>query len=403
MTVRWGALALLTGIALGYAGATGGLPLQPGVALAAVTGGCIVVGWRLGRTGTALVASVILAAGIVRGMAAVPTLTSGDVAFYAGQSATVTGTVDAEPDVRDRTTFLVVAVQELDFANGSMRLVHGVVQVRYSGRPEVEYGEVLQMQGRLQGLATEEDASYRAYLRSQGIGAVLVYPRMLPQATGAGNGVKGAILHAREALQAAIGRMMPEPEASLLSALLVGGRGSSLGNVAPCFRGGGHDPRGGDVGTEGSPDRGTGLSDCPGAVGYPLGLPAHVGGHRGIRGAHWRHARGRARRHHVGHGDDGATARTHGTCVDQPGPDGSRDGTADALPRGGRRVPKALDSVVIKWRPPVPAGAWLSWPPSRGATWPFAAPLTWVCTVARVARRARAGQHPGVAAHQAPM
>jgi competence protein ComEC len=235
LVVAWGALALLAGLALGYTGATGSLDVSLGVPVVAGCILCLLSAWLARRLLLGIAACLLLVAGVARSLGAAPVLSNGDVAFHAGQVAVVVGSVAAEPDVRDSGTTLLLDVTSLAPTAAPARPAHGVLQVRYSGRPAVEYGDTLQVQGRLLGLASEPDAAYRAYLRVKGVGALMAYPRLLLVSSGGGNALWSAVLRLRTALDSSIAGMLPQPESGLLSAALIGGHSSSLGPLTTPF------------------------------------------------------------------------------------------------------------------------------------------------------------------------
>ncbi len=228
------ALAFLGGLCAGYNMAAGALAPPPWLllaGLAALLGG----GWVAGYPRTAVAACLVALLGLAHGAAAVPAAAPGDLAYYTGRAVLLTGTVAAEPDIRDHATFLFVAADQVDTGNGVARPVTGLLAVRYGGRPAVEYGDLLRLRGRLRGLASLDAPGYRAYLRAKGVGALIEYPGVLRQAHGAGNPLAAAVLGLRAALERTIAHMVPQPEASLLAALLLGGRGAALGNVSGDF------------------------------------------------------------------------------------------------------------------------------------------------------------------------
>ncbi|GAC1429510.1 MAG: hypothetical protein NVSMB65_02920 [Chloroflexota bacterium] len=236
MPAGWAALAVLAGVALGYGGATGTTVL-PGAA--ALLSAPVVVGFAVAlvtrRPVPAVATCLLLGVGIARGLGGAPTLTAGDAGFYAGRLVTLSGTIDAEPDVRDSGTFLLLAVETIAPPRMAARPAHGLVEVRYAGSPPVDYGDVLQLTGRLESTVSLPGAGYRAYLRAKGVGTVMAYPRMLRLAHNAGNPPRRAILRLRATLEETLQAMLPQPYASVLAALLMGGRGTSLGTLAPSF------------------------------------------------------------------------------------------------------------------------------------------------------------------------
>jgi len=129
--------------------------------------------------------------------------------------------VVGEPDVRDTYTNLRLAVDRvrIEEENHSAK---GRVLVRAPRYPEYMYGDELEVEGKLETPPVFDDFSYRDYLAQRGIHAVVACPKIRLFSRGEGSPVYRALLAFRARTRAAIARILPEPEASLLIGILLG-------------------------------------------------------------------------------------------------------------------------------------------------------------------------------------
>ncbi|MCA9978667.1 MAG: DUF4131 domain-containing protein, partial [Anaerolineales bacterium] len=156
--------------------------------------------------------------GGARYITAVPAITAAHVAYYNNSdSVTLVGLVNDEPDVRDRYVNLRLRVESITFANGDTRPVSGNVLVRTSRFPVIGYGTRVQINGRLETPPEFTDFSYKEYLARQGIHSLVSYPTLIVLAENQGQPLKQAIFAFKARAQASINRLIPEPQAALLS------------------------------------------------------------------------------------------------------------------------------------------------------------------------------------------
>jgi competence protein ComEC len=158
----------------------------------------------------------------------------GQIAHYAGRSALVNGVVDGEPQPVSHGTNLPLAVESASI-DGRPTQVAGRILVYYTGSRAIEYGDRLQVRGRLQEPYSAPGFDYPAYLAGQGIHATMSYPSLQVQAVGVGNPLQGLALRLRDALRRAISDMLPHDEAALLIGILLGAPTRSLGSLTEPF------------------------------------------------------------------------------------------------------------------------------------------------------------------------
>jgi len=121
--------------------------------------------------------------------------------------------------VRDTYTNLRLAVDRLQI-EGEEHLVKGKVLIRASRYPEYMYGD--EVEGEMETPPVFEGFSYRDYLARQGIHVMVGWPKIRLLSRGGGSPLYRALLLVKARIQATITRILPEPEASLLTGILLG-------------------------------------------------------------------------------------------------------------------------------------------------------------------------------------
>ena len=150
------------------------------------------------------------------------------------EPVTVRGIVKSDPQLAGRGVEFVLSLEEIDFGDG-IGNVEGKVKV--TARPTTElvgaretpyfrYGDRLELVGRLEEPPALGDFDYRAYLANQGVHSTMLFPQqvqLLDQGTG--NIALENIYRWRRELSNGLDQALPEPQASLGQALLLGLRG----------------------------------------------------------------------------------------------------------------------------------------------------------------------------------
>jgi competence protein ComEC len=152
----------------------------------------------------------------------IPHFDEGSLAYYNDKGwVELTGVVSGEPDVRDTYTNLRVAAESLTL-DDQEHTVTGTVLVRAPRYPEYRYGDRLAIEGLLKTPPEFEGFSYRDYLARQGIHSLLRHPRITLLARAQGNFFYARLYAFKGHAQAVIARLLPEPQASLLTGILLG-------------------------------------------------------------------------------------------------------------------------------------------------------------------------------------
>ncbi len=193
---------------------------------------------RRQRTAAVLFACLgMMACGGVRYTAVQPTIAPAHIAYYNGESAiTLTGIVANEPDVRDRSINLRVAVEQVELDDGTAVPVTGLIQVRTFRFPPIPYGAKVQLNGTLETPPTEGDFNYKDYLARQGVHSLMNLPRVTILAEEQGQPLYHAIYALKARAQATINQLLPNPQAALLTGILLGNDNGLPPDLQEAFR-----------------------------------------------------------------------------------------------------------------------------------------------------------------------
>ncbi len=151
------------------------------------------------------------------------------VKFYNDQEVVIEGMVSADPEVRDNATHLRFSVSRID-PDGEegledWREVSGDVLLFVPRYPEYEYGDVLQVSGKLETPSQDGEFDYKNYLENQGIYATMrIYSSEDIKLLETGQGIKPLewIYSLRHSMADSIAEVMPEPQAALTQGILLG-------------------------------------------------------------------------------------------------------------------------------------------------------------------------------------
>jgi competence protein ComEC len=142
----------------------------------------------------------------------------------------VTGTVSAEPDVRDTGANYQITVDTLQ-VGARTRTISGGLYLHTSSAVHLDYGDRISLSGRLAGPGT---SGFADSLARQGIYSEMHFPRLVNLGPSSSvSWFSSAVLRLRQHLEAGIDAWLPEPEAALLIAITLGARSSELGDLAP--------------------------------------------------------------------------------------------------------------------------------------------------------------------------
>jgi competence protein ComEC len=181
-----------------------------------------VIFWQNSRLGLFLAGCAAVALGGGRFVLVQPANSAGYIHTFNGtRNVLVTGQVVEEPLQRDRFIQLPVAVSEL-LIDGQPMSASGLVLAQTWRYPVVPYGATVRLYGHLEPPEALGSPGYASYLRRQGIRSIMSYPQLDILSAEGGNPFYKALLNIRDHGRAVIRQALPEPQASLLTGILLG-------------------------------------------------------------------------------------------------------------------------------------------------------------------------------------
>lgn len=157
-----------------------------------------------------------------------PCFTPTDLAFHNGNLerpawATVTGVVQRPPEVNDTALKVRLSAASITLGQDEEPLpVRGDALFSIDRYPGLRAGDRVAVRGRLEAPPVFEGFDYRQYLATQGVHSTIRYPEVSVLSRDAGGGFFARLYTLRLAAQEVIGRLLPEPEAGLLTGILLG-------------------------------------------------------------------------------------------------------------------------------------------------------------------------------------
>src|SRR5690606_3265839 len=188
----------------------------------AVTLAAPVAALRWGRSGLVL-ALVVGGVAVVGGLryeqwaeAPPPSL-----AEWVGSDATIVGTIRSEPDPGRTTVRYRLDAEQLEF-DGTAFEVDGAVLITVGEYVRFRPGDGLRVSGEIEEPPVFEDFDYRGYLARRGIVGTMLFPAIEVMGEGSRWSYERQIAEVRLALEDALQRALPEPEASLATGIAYG-------------------------------------------------------------------------------------------------------------------------------------------------------------------------------------
>lgn len=161
----------------------------------------------------------------LRAQQSIKELDQGDLGFYndLAAQARITGTLVADPDYRERHTVLRVRAERLIIPTLEIaRPIKGDVLVHANPNEAWAYGDWVRVKGTLETPPQIDNFSYQQYLARKGVYSWVPQASVLKLGEGRGNPALRRIYTLRGSLHTTVGKLFPEPEASLVSGILLG-------------------------------------------------------------------------------------------------------------------------------------------------------------------------------------
>src|SRR5438093_2470466 len=96
--------------------------------------------------------------------------------------------------------------------------------MRTSLFPKYEYGDLLEIRGKLETPPSFDDFDYREYLFRRGVDSIAAYPKVRVLEHGRGDSLRSTLIDFRRYLSSALSEVLPDPEATLATGILFGAR-----------------------------------------------------------------------------------------------------------------------------------------------------------------------------------
>jgi len=145
--------------------------------------------------------------------------------FYNNETVEIKGMVNADPEVRDKTTHLRLSATEIKL-DKEWQKVSGTALLFVPRYPTYSYGDVLQVIGKLETPPQLDDFDYKGYLAHQGIYSTMLYPKIEILDRGKGSKPLEWVYSLRNRLSQTLTEVLPEPQASLAQGIILGKRGT---------------------------------------------------------------------------------------------------------------------------------------------------------------------------------
>jgi competence protein ComEC len=210
----------------------------PSIALGFAVGVAIVgiiLTWRAPKPRWLFVLALAATLGILRYNLAQPHFDASSLATYNDQQKTVVG----EPDTRDVYTNLRVEAHQLLISNlpdSITRTVKGLVLVQSPPFSDFRYGDRIRAEGKLQTPTSTGEFDYREYLARQDVYSIMSRPRVTVLARDRGFAPLAWLYAFKAHAKNVIAQILPEPQASLLTGILLGDDSGIPRSVQDAFR-----------------------------------------------------------------------------------------------------------------------------------------------------------------------
>lgn len=193
----------------------------------------MIISWCHRHFRIIFIGGIFLFLGVVRYQLSLPKINTGHIAYYNDQSEVVfVGKVVAEPDQRiDNTKLTVEAITKYEHnwnshskSRPNFHNISGRVLITTDLYPQYYYGDVLRISCYLKTPKAIDDFAYDKYLARFNIYSLCYWPEIKVIGHGQGSTILSGIFRMKNSFISSIARVLPEPHASFLSALLVGAR-----------------------------------------------------------------------------------------------------------------------------------------------------------------------------------
>ena len=227
MTLIYITLAWTIGIVLSRHAAPS-VPLLGSLSIVALI--ALGINWRSDERRLPTILVIAMLAGGWRYILSQPVVDESCLAYYNDRGqVSVRGYVSSEPSVRATYTQLEVRAEEISL-EGTWCKVRGKLVLNTAHYPAYEYGDLLCISGILETPPILDDFSYKEYLAARGVHSLIRRPRITGLPERRGSAFLKGVFRFKRRLRRVIERILPNPDAGLLSGILLG-----LGHTLPTY------------------------------------------------------------------------------------------------------------------------------------------------------------------------
>ena len=197
----------------------------------------LVLWWRERRVRLIWLAALFAVFGGLRYQLSLPHFDQNSLVTYndAGE-VTIEGMIDAEPDTRDTYINLRVNAERVILPDKTTHPIEGLFLTRPSRPADFKYRDRIRVTGDLTTPPEFATFSYKDYLARQGVYSLIDRPRVGTLAHDQGSPILAAIFAFKARANEVITHILPEPQASLLTGILLGNEAGLSADVQDKFR-----------------------------------------------------------------------------------------------------------------------------------------------------------------------
>lgn len=153
-----------------------------------------------------------------------PIIDQSHIGFYNGQKIKVSGIVSEDPEQSDSSRRYVIG--DLKFLDNDEINLSGRILVTAKPYPEYGYGDVLEVDCKLEKPMPFNDFAYDKYLAKSDIYSICSYPQIILASTDKGNFIRSSFLDFKHYFLSRLEMALPATSSALAAGLLIGGQGN---------------------------------------------------------------------------------------------------------------------------------------------------------------------------------
>lgn len=165
---------------------------------------------------------LFLILGIFRHQAALLKIENSPIKNFFGKEITLIGLVDGEPERREKIQKIKIRLEEIKSNESIYRSIEERILVTTWKYPEYQYGDKLEIRGKLEIPPEFEGFNYKDYLLKDGILALIYFPKIELISKNQGNFLKRSLISFKNKLEDSLNKATARPQSAILEAFLFG-------------------------------------------------------------------------------------------------------------------------------------------------------------------------------------